>query len=456
MPSTNRDPLDPSATSLSYLSSPVPDLASTLMASPEILDANDTFLHRAHEHDYLDSHAVLTDPILSTLDQQSSLSQAALLPPDTQVLPVGSVSTTSRNVQTTYPSSFDYVRDVELRQILHDLRSGDSNTHDDNTDNMARATYNARARLRALRQDLNRTNTRPTYAEATRSRMPSDESEAMHMTSTTAEQRHRDARTRIDALLRRSDSLIERNATARFMQSIHPSTTASTASMLRYVNEHLPSNNAIDDPALPIQPRVPRSDNPRQSIDTYNLERPAPLDDSDIYTDRPPWARRATPSTRAPRTDFQTRALHHASAPFLDNAITYLDRLRNCHDYEQALFAAIETGFGTKEFFADKHDDFTMSVRDPCSPAPSSWLKAGVGYHGSQSMTGVRYPRAPSLSNLNRSEQNATQTFVRRQQWPVKVNLEHVDLSDLTLTGTMMAYNVITTNCTTKCVADTN
>ncbi|KAI7168415.1 hypothetical protein KC324_g11598 [Hortaea werneckii] len=80
------------------------------------------------------------------------------------------------------------------------------------------------------------------------------------------------------------------------------------------------------------------------------------------------------------------------STAFLENAMKYLSDLRSCHSYEDALSAAIDHGLATKEFFADKHDDFIMDLHN--------------------------------------------------DQWPVRVVINSVDPEKMTLQGTMEAYDV--------------
>ncbi|KAI5370918.1 putative vacuolar import/degradation protein Vid24 [Septoria linicola] len=72
---------------------------------------------------------------------------------------------------------------------------------------------------------------------------------------------------------------------------------------------------------------------------------------------------------------------------FLENALKYLDQLRSCYNYEQALSAAIDHGLATKEFFADKHDDFVMDLTEIDPVAGSSWLQPGTIFEGHQHAT---------------------------------------------------------------------
>ena len=77
-----------------------------------------------------------------------------------------------------------------------------------------------------------------------------------------------------------------------------------------------------------------------------------------------------------------------SSSAFLENALKYLSELRGSTSYEEALSTAIDHGLATKEFFADKHDDFVMDL-DEVPPLPwTSWLQPGTIFEGHQHATG--------------------------------------------------------------------
>ncbi|KAI7152244.1 hypothetical protein KC349_g9049 [Hortaea werneckii] len=181
------------------------------------------------------------------------------------------------------------------------------------------------------------------------------------------------------------------------------------------------------------------------------------------------------------------------STAFLENAMKYLSDLRSCHSYEDALSAAIDHGLATKEFFADKHDDFIMDLHgneedsEEHSFPWSSWLQPGTVFDGHQyamngtngasiahnieqinpyahssssrsafdhppGSTRVAVPPAPFdatrpwLSHIPPSHPSLfdkrSMTSTPDDQWPVRVVINSVDPEKMTLQGTMEAYDV--------------
>lgn len=161
-----------------------------------------------------------------------------------------------------------------------------------------------------------------------------------------------------------------------------------------------------------------------------------------------------------------------SSTALLENAVKYLDRLRSCWSYEDALSAAIDHGLATKEFFADKHDDFPMDLSQHPPPPPSSWLQPGVILKGSQHTTSLapshdssattfrplgppgtfNAPDAsrppvfdatrPWLSHTFRPPSHPALAPNIQDHWPVKVTIHAIDSEKMTLAGTMEAYDV--------------
>ncbi|KAK3678242.1 hypothetical protein LTR37_021487 [Vermiconidia calcicola] len=169
----------------------------------------------------------------------------------------------------------------------------------------------------------------------------------------------------------------------------------------------------------------------------------------------------------------------------LENALKYLSDLRSSTRYEDSLSIAIDHGLATKEFFADKHDDFVMNL-DELSPLPnSSWLQPGAVFEGHQhasSGSAVLTHHPPNSSsrieqiNPNYRTSNATTTGFDHppgstrvlsfdatrpwlshppplnpqgpskdhphDQWPVQVTLHTIDPDRMIIQGTMEAYDV--------------
>ncbi|KAI7056196.1 hypothetical protein KC340_g18051 [Hortaea werneckii] len=181
------------------------------------------------------------------------------------------------------------------------------------------------------------------------------------------------------------------------------------------------------------------------------------------------------------------------STAFLENAMKYLSDLRSCHSYEDALSAAIDHGLATKEFFADKHEDFIMDLHSNEEDSEersfpwSSWLQPGTVFDGHQyamngtngasiahnieqinpyshssssrsafdhppGSTRVAVPPAPFdatrpwLSHVPPSHPSLfdkrSTTSTPDDQWPVRVVINSVDPEKMTLQGTMEAYDV--------------
>lgn len=183
------------------------------------------------------------------------------------------------------------------------------------------------------------------------------------------------------------------------------------------------------------------------------------------------------PSTAAPTG---------TSSLLLENALKYLSDLRACSSYEEALLAAIDHGLATKEFFADKHDDFITDLT-ALDPIPySSWLQPGMVFDGHQhamnrsSSAGSRSSHSVEQINPHYATSrpstfdhppgstrvappppfDATRPWLSHvppthhlstlkpaspssdDHWPVRVILHSVDSETMTLQGTMEAYDV--------------
>ncbi|KAK4968172.1 hypothetical protein LTR66_011840 [Elasticomyces elasticus] len=185
-----------------------------------------------------------------------------------------------------------------------------------------------------------------------------------------------------------------------------------------------------------------------------------------------------------PEPPIERRPVPSSSPPFLEMTLRYLDKLRSCLSYEDSLSAAVDYGFATKEFFADGHEDFIMSTRSVPPPPFSSWLQPGAIFEGSQ--------HASHVSVATNTHNNSAATFrlptndsseppppdsrpppfdatrpwlshsfvppttypsasvvnarINEQEssdrWPVKVTIHAVDREKMTIAGTMEAYDV--------------
>lgn len=173
-----------------------------------------------------------------------------------------------------------------------------------------------------------------------------------------------------------------------------------------------------------------------------------------------------------------------ASTLLLENALKYLSDLRSSRSYEDSLATAIANNLATKEFFADKHDDFMLDLDDIEPPAPSSWLQPGAVFQGHQhassasmNITHQRHTQPGTHieqidPNYRRNEHsssirsigsfdasrpwlshqippaprppaaNPTPTDPANDHWPVRVTIHNIDWEKMTIQGTMEAYDV--------------
>jgi hypothetical protein len=191
----------------------------------------------------------------------------------------------------------------------------------------------------------------------------------------------------------------------------------------------------------------------------------------------------------------QTSQTLSDTSSLLENALKYLDQLRSCYRYEDGLSAAIDQGLATKEFFADKHQDFIMDLDDVEPLAETSWLQPGTTFEGHQHATSAPAPLLQARPNsgshhieqinphfLNSGNVNttafdhppgsttvapfdATRPWLSHQftpptsahattstsskfpdpnhdHWPVRVRIHAFDRDKMTLQGTMEAYDV--------------
>ena len=190
------------------------------------------------------------------------------------------------------------------------------------------------------------------------------------------------------------------------------------------------------------------------------------------------------PRVRTPPMSPPPRFTSRSTPSFLENALKYLSELRSCTRYEDALSTAMDHGLATKEFFADKHDDFIMNLEE-LPPLPySSWMQPGAVFEGHQhaanfnntnlahhgptstasrveqinpnfrppsnsAIAGFDHPpgstRVVSFNNSRHSSSSLPLQMSSKDShdhWPVRVIIHSVDRDKMTLQGTMEAYDV--------------
>ncbi|KAG9826787.1 hypothetical protein KCU98_g15044, partial [Aureobasidium melanogenum] len=150
-------------------------------------------------------------------------------------------------------------------------------------------------------------------------------------------------------------------------------------------------------------------------------------------------------------------------SPLLESTVRYLDDVRDCSSYDDSLSAALDYGLFTPECYDNLITDTGSCLR----PQPSSWLSPGAIFRGTQHTTtsakasSVRSPPAfdatrpwlahtpnpysrslaPSLSGNHFSYLSLPPRDVQ-DRWPVKVTIQAVDLANMTMAGTMEAFDV--------------
>lgn len=163
----------------------------------------------------------------------------------------------------------------------------------------------------------------------------------------------------------------------------------------------------------------------------------------------------------------------------VDEAIKYLERLRFCESNQEGRENAEEAGFGPQECCPKDPQDFLLNIRTVPTPPQSSWLKIGAVLSGTQhgacpsslpSYTPLmppstyraraRNPHFGSHPPRNTSPVHHAPYFATSVSestpppvedcWDVKVTIDSIDYSTMTLSGTMEAFDVPDKNSPTK------
>ncbi|KAL9122435.1 MAG: hypothetical protein Q9187_001016 [Circinaria calcarea] len=164
--------------------------------------------------------------------------------------------------------------------------------------------------------------------------------------------------------------------------------------------------------------------------------------------------------------DTPSHSIQNVSDRF-GKAIEYLERLRYCETYTERISSAAEGGFMEGELFTDNHDDLILDTTTIGALPESSWLRAGSVFRGSQHAEGGLTPPSyritnPTTRGSSISHRNVRSHTVRiptshgvpiigytsslntedAECWPVKVTLHSVDYANMTISGTMEAFDV--------------
>lgn len=171
---------------------------------------------------------------------------------------------------------------------------------------------------------------------------------------------------------------------------------------------------------------------------------------------------------RSRRAEVQTPGSE--AAKWLEEAIKYLERLRSCESISDRISSAAAGGFLQGDLFTLDREDFILDTARISGPAPTSWLRPGAVFSGSQHTSGSTPAPAFHLSTARRnasapmrsgnpsiqvstSVQPMQGSWINRvvsqasgekasESWPVRVTISSADYKSMTLTGTMEASNV--------------
>ncbi|KAL4911248.1 vacuolar import and degradation protein-domain-containing protein [Aspergillus multicolor] len=227
--------------------------------------------------------------------------------------------------------------------------------------------------------------------------------------------------------------------------------------------------------SIPRQPRFSRA----RPLHDYLLERvEEPRDRSSAAASSRAWrflpSGRSEPHRILTHNDLRARVSAHRQlhlenppSPRLKETIRYLDRLRYSSSFEESLRSAAAGGFVQLDLLSWDEDDFILDTSSLCPPPECSWLRLGMTFSGSQraaSSASVILPQQASSSSndpmiVTGSDQNrisiqttngrrylASQVYNigtgKDENWPVKVTIHDINTHDMTLTGTMEAYNI--------------
>ncbi|KAF2484192.1 vacuolar import and degradation protein-domain-containing protein [Neohortaea acidophila] len=512
-------------TPLSYLSSPGPDLAATLHASTTANDtdeANVAFLRnsldnldhpspptrRSHidsardprSREYQSEHRASSSSFpTGRAETAEDLSRQERLRRVLSRLnrlhePAASSSTTAAYTDRTpsphRQSLYDWApgweeEEGELSAILNELRRQQPDTHPDI--------------LRVLSQsqlESNRQRDRDTAALSAAENDMADAVERLdRLERRNLARRERDRRARESEWL----SLRSRAMLQRARQDGGAGSPSATERMLRYVMERERSGFSEEEERArsqgwfrPDSAGEERSEeqngggeNGASGRGHWLLPPPAELRERDRQERVEAFRRGYLPENGAQRVPRVSTPPVQAtptssSTSMLENALKYLSELRSCVGLEGALSAAIDNQLATKEFLADKHDDFVMDLDElPLLPY-SSWLQPGAVFEGQQ------YASTASLTHQDRSSTSSRVEQINpnyrnssshhnstahpgfdhppgsaridasrpwrfhlpqplkdsHDHWPVRVIIHAIDEDSMTLQGTMEAYDV--------------
>ncbi|RMJ21859.1 hypothetical protein PHISP_07268 [Aspergillus sp. HF37] len=140
--------------------------------------------------------------------------------------------------------------------------------------------------------------------------------------------------------------------------------------------------------------------------------------------------------------------------PRMKDAIRYLHRLQYADSHEDGLECATSFGFIPRDDPQSSHPDLALDTESITLPTECSWLRPGMVFLGSQKAAHSTIPvysrRMPgNLSPLFHyaGDPSGRSRTDRDENWPVKVTIHDIDYEEMTLSGTMEAYNIPDKTC---------
>ncbi|KAJ5436331.1 Vacuolar import/degradation protein Vid24 [Penicillium cf. griseofulvum] len=159
------------------------------------------------------------------------------------------------------------------------------------------------------------------------------------------------------------------------------------------------------------------------------------------------------------------RQLHSDTYPsnLLGETLHYLERIRYSNSLEESMLAVADSRLPiSMDNKAWRDTDFILYTPNIAPPAACSWLRSGMAFSGCQRAASagcsvlsqrINSPRAPSdpviVNGSDTTRVSVSTTSGRRylannrdENWPVKVTIHQINHDDMTLSGTMEAYNI--------------
>lgn len=224
------------------------------------------------------------------------------------------------------------------------------------------------------------------------------------------------------------------------------------------------------------QPRPSRI----RTLENYIIDRYSeitPAEDTENTTAAASRGYRYRPTTRGDphhtnitHNDLRARAAAHRqlhSDTYLSNVlgetIHYLDRIRYSNSLEDSMHVLADSRLSfSMDNKSWRDTDFILYTPNIAPPAACSWLRSGMAFSGCQRAASagcsvlsqrIPSPNAPSepviVNGSDSTRISVSTTSGRRylannrdENWPVKVTIHQINHDDMTLSGTMEAYNI--------------